>query len=377
MTKIKTGCLRKASKAKRKHKFPCLVCEKNCNVNQQSIFCTQCLSRVHRKCNGTSKTDFDILSEEEDDMPFHCILCAIHNNAENFPYGCLSTSELLDLYGVDLPSQLAFLRSYDVLSKLNKMPNMTDFDMDENLAHTINSRYMEISDHSKLQDTKDSFSLFHLNIRSLSAHYDELLLLLSSFSLSVDVTGISESEEQIDCGFLTNVNISGYTIHSTPTKSSAGWVALYVKSSLDYKPREDLSVCKDKFEMVGIEILSTKSKNILCRCVYRHPNIDAQESVNYLDNLLQKLGKDNKHIYIMGDFNINLLNYESHSDTNDFINTMVSYYLLVYVLHPARVTDHSSTVIDNIYPIHNIILQILIPKVEISSVILVTTLHKF
>ena len=36
---------------------------------------------------------------------------------------------------------------------------------------------------------------------------------------------------------------------------------------------------------------------------------------------------------------------ESHSDTNDFINTMVSHYLLPYVLHPTRV-DHSSTVID-------------------------------
>ena len=116
---------------------------------------------------------------------------------------------------------------------------------------------MEISDLSKLQDTEDSFSLFHLNIRSLSAHYDELLLVLSSFSLSLDVSGISESKEQIDCGFLTNVNISCYTMHLTPTKSSAGGVALYVKFSLDYKPREDLSVCKDEFEMVCIEILSS------------------------------------------------------------------------------------------------------------------------
>ena len=140
------------------------------------------------------------------------------------------------------------------------MPNTTDLDMDGNLAHTINSRYMEISDLSNLQDTKDSFSLFHLNIRSLSAHYDELLLLLSSFSLSVDVIGISESKKQIDCGFLTNVHISGYTMHSTLIKGSAGGVALYVKSSLDYNPREDLSVCKDEFEMVGIEILSSESK---------------------------------------------------------------------------------------------------------------------
>ena len=51
----------------------------------------------------------------------------------------------------------------------------------------------------------------------------------------------------------------------------------------------------------------------------------------------------------MGDFNINLLSYDGHTDTNDFISSMVSHYLLPYILHPTRVTDHSSTVIDNIF----------------------------
>ena len=51
----------------------------------------------------------------------------------------------------------------------------------------------------------------------------------------------------------------------------------------------------------------------------------------------------------MGDFNINLLSYEHHNETNNFINSMVSHYLLLYILHPTRVTDHSSTVIDNIF----------------------------
>ena len=131
-------------------------------------------------------------------------------------------------------------------------------------------------------------------------------------------------------------------------------------------PREDLSVCKDEFEMVGIEILSSKSKNILCCCVYRHPNTDAQEFVNYLDNLLQKPGKQNKHIFLMGDFNLNLLNYEIHSDTNDFINTLVSQF------SPLCFAPKLLLLIT-----YSLILQILIQKVEISAVILVTTFHKF
>ena len=51
----------------------------------------------------------------------------------------------------------------------------------------------------------------------------------------------------------------------------------------------------------------------------------------------------------MGDFNVNLLNYESHGETNEFINTMFSHHLLPHILHPTRVTDHSATVIDNIF----------------------------
>ena len=51
----------------------------------------------------------------------------------------------------------------------------------------------------------------------------------------------------------------------------------------------------------------------------------------------------------MGHFNVNLLNYDLHSNTNDFINTMISYYLLPHILHPTRVTDHSATIIDNIF----------------------------
>ena len=71
--------------------------------------------------------------------------------------------------------------------------------------------------------------------------------------------------------------------------------------------------------------------------------------MEHMDDVLSKLEKSNKTIFIMGDFNINLLSYERHTETNDFLNSMVSHYLLPYILHPTRVTDHSSTVINNIF----------------------------
>ena len=43
---------------------------------------------------------------------------------------------------------------------------------------------------------------------------------------------------------------------------------------------------------------------------------------------MEKISKQHKLIFLMGDFDINLLNYESHGKTNDFINAMISHYLL-------------------------------------------------
>ena len=51
----------------------------------------------------------------------------------------------------------------------------------------------------------------------------------------------------------------------------------------------------------------------------------------------------------MGDFNINLLNFEDCQTTEEFINTIVSYDFLPHILQPTRITDHTATLIDNIF----------------------------
>ena len=105
-----------------------------------------------------TKAEFDILVEDDDDIPFHCTLCNIKINANIFPFGFLSKSELLDLHGIDMPSQLAMLPSFAVRSKLSKMPNLSDFDMDENFTYTINSKYYTSAEIRKLNPANESFS---------------------------------------------------------------------------------------------------------------------------------------------------------------------------------------------------------------------------
>ena len=47
-------------------------------------------------------------------------------------------------------------------------------------------------------------------------------------------------------------------------------------------------------------------------------------NADYLNELLDKLSKENKTIFLLGDFNINFLNYHIHPPTNEFLDSFIS-----------------------------------------------------
>ena len=64
---------------------------------------------------------------------------------------------------------------------------------------------------------------------------------------------------------------------------------------------------------------------------------------------MSKLTKENKEIYICGDFNIDLLKIENNQNYQQFYNLLWSFGFLPKIIQPTRVTDHHSTLIDNIF----------------------------
>ena len=89
-----------------------------------------------------------------------CLTCKIKQNAGIFPFGLLSKFELLDLYGIDLPSLVETLPCFETRSKHTKLPNMSDFDIDENLISTISSRYYYLNEINKTKLTRQNFLSF-------------------------------------------------------------------------------------------------------------------------------------------------------------------------------------------------------------------------
>ena len=69
----------------------------------------------------------------------------------------------------------------------------------------------------------------------------------------------------------------------------------------------DLSTFQNKFETICIAIKCNRNKNIICCCVYTHPNTDQDKFLQYLDSSIQKVAKEKKDLYIMGHFNFDLL----------------------------------------------------------------------
>ena len=72
----------------------------------------------------------------------------------------------------------------------------------------------------------------------------------------------------------------------------------------------------------------------------------ADFKLTYLTPLLEKLNKEDKLCFLMGDFNIDLMKIDSKFDNPQFYNTMCSYFFSPLILQLTRVTEKSNTLTD-------------------------------
>ena len=131
-----------------------------------------------------------------------------------------------------------------------------------------------------------------------------------------------------------------------------GGVAIFLKNDIAYKQRTDLIVFNDCCESTFVEVNKSVfgfKKNVIFGVLYRPPNTDIQFFTDVLKDICEKIRYENKPCFLMGDYNINLLNVESHSPTAEFNDTMFSYGFIPLITRPTRVTQSSATLIDNIF----------------------------
>ena len=156
-----------------------------------------------------------------------------------------------------------------------------------------------------------------------------------------------------DVARTTNIDIKGYTFEHTPTETSCGGPLLYIKRTLKYICRKDLQIYKAaELESTFLELLSSSRKNTIVGCIYRHPSMHSSEFNSiYLNDLLEKLSHENKKVILMSDFNIDLLKYDTHGDSSDFLDAMYASFPFPYINTPSRVTPIPRLSLTTYFPI--------------------------
>ena len=186
--------------------------------------------------------------------------------------------------------------------------------------------------------------LLHLNIRSLSKNFDNLIKFLTNVPLRPHI--ISLTETKIKDMSLVNITISGYTFLHVNSVSNFGGMGIYVSDLLQFK-RLSFEVSFSGSESIWINFTYPGTDiNYVVGTVYRHPNSNADDFMEFLNDNLTKLNLYHKRFFVFGDMNINT--YKRTHCRKDYLNLLSSNCATNIIDVPTRVTTSSATVLDHI-----------------------------
>ena len=146
-------------------------------------------------------------------------------------------------------------------------------------------------------DFNDSkLSLLHLNIRSLSKNYENLIEFLTNVPLRPRI--ISLTETKIKDKPLTNITVSGYTFLLVNSISNAGGVGVYV-SRIYHSLKLSFEVSFSGSENKWINLIYPGTDiNYVVGTVYCHPNSNTYDFKKLLNDILTKLNLDHKRFFL-------------------------------------------------------------------------------
>ena len=212
------------------------------------------------------------------------MVCNINNNLENLPFTHCDNTALLNINQINSMSLLEALPNIDIIKETKAFSDFSSNDINNELPSKTTCKYYSVNDFHILKKHK-KLNIFHANVNGLGSKLDYLKEFLVTSPTKMDILAITETSEKEDTGFLNNVEMEGYDIYHTSTKTSKGGMAIYVNKRYDSLERYDLNIKNVEFETTWIEIKNKKSKNIVCGSVYRHPHNNCDDFFQYLENI--------------------------------------------------------------------------------------------
>ena len=206
----------------------------------------------------------------------------------------------------------------------------------------------------KFQSTLPTGMLFlHANIRSIRRNLKNVKSLIEPMQNSPHVICLTDTKNPTAN---VNTNINGYSYCHAKTHSGAGGVAIYIKIPFKFEIRQDLQFIMSGCENLWIDFAKSRIK-LIVGVIYRH-QFDDKPTERFNDfkkrfqEIVEKIKKENKLVYILGDFNCNFLRNEKQP--RDYKNLLNDLGLKLLITKPTRVprltrAHDKPSLIDHIY----------------------------
>ena len=195
-----------------------------------------------------------------------------------------------------------------------------------------------------------TFSLLHTNIQSLQKNKDNLEIFLNNVDFDFDVIALSETWHNGANNALENLSLSGYhPYNGIAGHSKSGGCGFFVNEDINFNI---LNTLNNSFKDENCEFYAfwIEFDNTVLGVIYNHPRKNPTKFLEYLDDTLKKLRKENKQVLISGDFNLDLLRTDKIKAADQFINLMFSNCYQPLILQPTRYTAGCRpSLIDNIF----------------------------
>ena len=195
----------------------------------------------------------------------------------------------------------------------------------------------------------NSLGILQLNIRGLLNKQDQLNCLIKQLRHEGPIHVILLVETWLKKNQGKRIHIPGYKFYGAYRNGKrGGGTGILISHNMISRERKDLSMHIPEFENVTVE-LKTNSDSLYLSSLYRPPNCNERTFMKNYRKLLSKFSLPQQDRLILGlDHNLDLLKYEKHATTKEFLEYNIDQNLFPTITKPTRVTRTSATLIDNV-----------------------------
>ena len=222
-------------------------------------------------------------------------------------------------------------------------------------------RYYEVSElKNKFSKYKQGFSIYSHNVRSINGHWDDILDTLNTNQpLKFSILAFQEIwsvQRDYEIPGYSKLEFITRDKDKDPNPNCGGGVGIFVDRKYDYELLNvESAFVPHVYESIWVKVKVKNGPDKIIGNVYRPnsaPRADLAKSLEIHNKILDSFLNDishSKEIIVCLDFNINMLNFDTHNLTNDYINSLISKSFIPIITLPTRVKHQSATLIDHIW----------------------------